>query len=78
MNQRVKNLKPLARKEGLVIQELPDELLVYDLDSKHKSGKKDEKNPKEKKDKLTVTRLPKPNEHQSQILDALRVPLPAK
>jgi len=53
-------------------------LLVYDLDSKHKSGKKDEKNPKEKKDKLTVTRLPKPNEHQSQILDALRVPLPAK
>jgi len=32
MNPRVKNLKPLARKEGLVIQELPDELLVYDLD----------------------------------------------
>src|SRR5215510_1852616 len=24
--------KPIARKEGLVIQELPDELLVYDLD----------------------------------------------
>ncbi len=24
--------KPLARKEGLVIQELPDEVLVYDLD----------------------------------------------
>src|SRR5205085_5142573 len=25
--------KPLARKNGLVIQELPDEVLVYDLDS---------------------------------------------
>jgi len=25
--------KPLARKDGLVIQELPDEVLVYDLDS---------------------------------------------
>jgi Coenzyme PQQ synthesis protein D (PqqD) len=25
--------KPVARKEGLVIQELPDETLVYDLDS---------------------------------------------
>jgi len=24
--------KPLARKDGLVIQELPDEVLVYDLD----------------------------------------------
>src|SRR6266849_7499417 len=24
--------KPLARKEGLVIQELPDEVLVYDLE----------------------------------------------
>jgi len=24
--------KPVARKEGLVIQELPDEVLVYDLD----------------------------------------------
>jgi hypothetical protein len=25
--------KPLARKDGLIIQELPDEVLVYDLDS---------------------------------------------
>jgi len=25
--------KPLARKDGLVIQELPDEVLVYDLDN---------------------------------------------
>jgi hypothetical protein len=24
--------KPIARKEGLVIQELPDEILIYDLD----------------------------------------------
>ena len=27
--------KPLARKDGLVIKELPDEVLVYDLDSDH-------------------------------------------
>ncbi len=32
MNHRAKNVKPLARKEGLVVQELPDEVLVYDLD----------------------------------------------
>ena len=32
MKQAVKQTKPLARKEGLVIQELPDEVLVYDLD----------------------------------------------
>lgn len=25
--------KPLARKEGLVVEQLPDEMLVYDLDS---------------------------------------------
>ena len=31
MDRRARNLKPIARKEGLVIQELPDELLVYDL-----------------------------------------------
>ncbi len=31
--KQARNLtKPLARKEGLVIQELPDEVLVYDLD----------------------------------------------
>jgi Coenzyme PQQ synthesis protein D (PqqD) len=30
--QAAKQAKPLARKEGLVIQELPDEVLVYDLD----------------------------------------------
>jgi transposase len=53
-------------------------LLVYDFDSKDNRAEKDAKNPKEKKDKLTVTRLPKPNEHQRHILDALRVPLPAK
>lgn len=29
-------------------------------------------------DKTTVTRLPKPDEHQRRILDALQVPLPAK
>lgn len=32
MKQASKQTKPLARKEGLVIQELPDEVLVYDLD----------------------------------------------
>lgn len=32
MKQAVRKTKPLARKEGLVIQELPDEVLVYDLD----------------------------------------------
>ena len=32
MKQAGKPTKPLARKEGLVIQELPDEVLVYDLD----------------------------------------------
>lgn len=32
MNQKARNTKPVARKEGLVVQELPDEVLVYDLD----------------------------------------------
>src|SRR5712691_3044972 len=32
MKQAGKQTKPLARKEGLVIQELPDEVLVYDLE----------------------------------------------
>ena len=32
MKQARNQTKPLARKEGLVIQELPDEVLVYDLD----------------------------------------------
>ena len=32
MKQASNQTKPLARKEGLVIQELPDEVLVYDLD----------------------------------------------
>src|SRR2546427_3957351 len=52
-------------------------LLVYDLGSKHKSGKKDEKPQKEQKHNTTVTRLPKPDPHQRRILDALRVSLPA-
>jgi len=50
-------------------------LLVYDLDATHPSAAK---NPKAKKDKLTVMRLPKPDPHQRRILDALRVPLPVK
>ena len=53
-------------------------LLVYDFNVKDKSGKKDEKHQKEKYNKTTVTRLPRPDEHQRRILDALRVPLPAK
>jgi hypothetical protein len=32
MNDKARNAKPIARKQGLVIQELPDEVLVYDLD----------------------------------------------
>ena len=32
MRQGRNQSKPLARKEGLVIQELPEEVLVYDLD----------------------------------------------
>ena len=32
MNRKAHIEKPVARKEGLVIQELPDEVLVYDLD----------------------------------------------
>src|SRR5881409_131273 len=36
MMKQARNLtKPLARKEGLVIKELPDEVLVYDLDRDH-------------------------------------------
>jgi Coenzyme PQQ synthesis protein D (PqqD) len=33
MKEKASNSKPLARSEGLVIKELPDEVLVYDLDS---------------------------------------------
>ena len=33
MKNKDRQRKPLARKNGLVIQELPDEVLVYDLDS---------------------------------------------
>lgn len=32
MNEKALTAKPVARKQGLVIQELPDEVLVYDLD----------------------------------------------
>ncbi len=32
MNEKARTAKPVARKQGLVIQELPDEVLVYDLD----------------------------------------------
>lgn len=32
MNEKARTGKPVARKQGLVIQELPDEVLVYDLD----------------------------------------------
>src|SRR2546421_8183742 len=32
MNEKARNAKPIARKQGLVIQELPDEVLIYDLD----------------------------------------------
>jgi hypothetical protein len=32
VNEKARSAKPIARKQGLVIQELPDEVLVYDLD----------------------------------------------
>jgi hypothetical protein len=32
MNRQARNAKPVARKQGLVIRKLPDEVLVYDLD----------------------------------------------
>ena len=32
MKDNTRNVEPLARKEGLVVQELSDEILVYDLD----------------------------------------------
>jgi hypothetical protein len=32
MKEKARNARPVARKQGLVIQELPDEVLVYDLD----------------------------------------------
>jgi hypothetical protein len=32
MSGKARRAKPIARKQGLVIQELPDEVLVYDLD----------------------------------------------
>jgi hypothetical protein len=32
VNEKARTAKPVARKQGLVIQELPDEVLVYDLD----------------------------------------------
>ena len=32
VNKEPRIAKPIARKQGLVIQELPDEVLVYDLD----------------------------------------------
>lgn len=32
MKEKARNAKPVARSKGLVIQELPDEVLVYDLD----------------------------------------------
>ena len=52
-------------------------LLVYDIHVKDKSGKRGEKPQKEQKHNTTVTRLPKPDQHQRRILDALRVSLPA-
>ena len=36
MNNRTSNLDPLARKEGLIVEQMPDEVLVYDLD-RHKA-----------------------------------------
>jgi len=32
MNEKARNARPVARNQRLVIQELPDEVLIYDLD----------------------------------------------
>jgi len=32
MNQKVRNARPLARKQDLLVQELPHEVLVYDIE----------------------------------------------
>lgn len=32
MEQRIRNLRPRARQSGLVVRELPEEVLVYDLE----------------------------------------------
>lgn len=36
MQKRTSNLEPLARKEGLIVEQMPDEVLVYDLE-RHKA-----------------------------------------
>jgi hypothetical protein len=36
MQKRTTNLDPLARKEGLIVEQMPDEVLVYDLE-RHKA-----------------------------------------
>ncbi len=36
MQKRTSVLEPLARQEGLIVQQMPDEVLVYDLD-RHKA-----------------------------------------
>lgn len=36
MQKRRSNLDPLARKQGLIVEQMPDEVLVYDLD-RHKA-----------------------------------------
>jgi hypothetical protein len=36
MQKRTLNLVPLARREGLIVEQMPDEVLVYDLD-RHKA-----------------------------------------
>jgi hypothetical protein len=36
MQKPTSDLEPLARKEGLIVQHMPDEVLVYDLD-RHKA-----------------------------------------
>ncbi len=36
MHKRTTNLDPLARREGLIVEQMPDEVLVYDLE-RHKA-----------------------------------------
>ena len=36
MQKRILNVGPLARKEGLIVEQMPDEVLVYDLE-RHKA-----------------------------------------
>jgi hypothetical protein len=53
-------------------------LLVYDIDVADKTAQTERSTHKEKTDKTTLTRLPKPDQHQRRILDAFKIAFPEK